>query len=217
MADIPDYQTLMLPVLRLAAEHELSVPQAVQRLAIEFNLTPDQLAERIPSGRIQLVNNRAHWAKTYLLKAGLVEQVRRERLDRQFDKMMGVDEASRRVAADLERRKAVYTKDEVLKRFGSYQASYCAEPAVLVCNLVDASPDAVGSGRLRDFKTDCLIIGSNSGSATQERQIEARVTSTCSQGKPIDVAIEFPKQGSGSYRFGALCAPCMVRRGNSPP
>lgn len=77
MPVIPDYQTLMLPVLRLAAEGETTIPQAVQKLAVQFSLTPEQLAQRIPSGRIQLVNNRAHWAKTYLVKAGLAEQVRR--------------------------------------------------------------------------------------------------------------------------------------------
>lgn len=77
MSNIPDYQTLMLPVLRLSAEVESTIPQAVQRLAVEFKLTPEQLAERIPSGRTQLVNNRAHWAKTYMVKAGLIEQVRR--------------------------------------------------------------------------------------------------------------------------------------------
>lgn len=77
MPAIPDYQTLMLPVLRLAAEGETTIPRAVERLAVEFQLTPEQLTERIPSGRIQLINNRAHWAKTYMVKAGLIEQIRR--------------------------------------------------------------------------------------------------------------------------------------------
>lgn len=77
MPAIPDYQTLMLPILRLAAEGETTIPRAVERLAVEFQLTPEQLAERIPSGRIQLINNRAHWAKTYMVKAGLIEQVGR--------------------------------------------------------------------------------------------------------------------------------------------
>ncbi|MGE5512938.1 MAG: restriction endonuclease [Bacteroidota bacterium] len=77
MPEIPDYQTLMLPVLRLAAEHEVTVPEIVPELAREFQLTPDQLAQRIPSGRSPLLNNRIHWAKRYMLKAGLVEQVRR--------------------------------------------------------------------------------------------------------------------------------------------
>jgi restriction system protein len=77
VAEIPDYQTLMLPLLRIAAVGESSVPKAVEKLGAEFGLTADQLAEMLPSGGIQIVNNRAHWAKTYLVKAGLLDQPRR--------------------------------------------------------------------------------------------------------------------------------------------
>lgn len=59
MPDIPDYQTLMLPVLRLAAEGETTIPKVVERIGTEFSLSPDQMAELLPSGRIQLINNRA--------------------------------------------------------------------------------------------------------------------------------------------------------------
>ena len=74
MVDIPDYQTLMLPVLRIAAEGDTTIPKAVERLGLEFNLSSDQMAQLLPSGGVPLINNRAHWAKTYLLKAGLLEQ-----------------------------------------------------------------------------------------------------------------------------------------------
>lgn len=74
---IPDYQTLMLPLLKLAAERELSIPEAVKRFAVDFHMTAEQLAQLLPSGRYPTINNRAHWAKTYLVKAGLLEQVRR--------------------------------------------------------------------------------------------------------------------------------------------
>ncbi|MBL8564326.1 MAG: restriction endonuclease [Hyphomicrobiaceae bacterium] len=77
MPDIPNYQTLMLPVLRHAAEGEVTIPAIIPKLATEFQLTPEQLTERIPSGGFPVLNNRAHWAKTYMVKAGLVEQVRR--------------------------------------------------------------------------------------------------------------------------------------------
>jgi restriction system protein len=77
VAEIPDYQTLMLPLLRIAALGESSIPKAVEKLGVEFGLTSDQLAEMLPSGGTQLINNRAHWAKTYLAKAGLLDQPRR--------------------------------------------------------------------------------------------------------------------------------------------
>lgn len=77
MPEIPDYQTLMLPVLRLAAEGETTIPKVVERIQADFELTPDQMAALLPSGRIRLINSRAHWAKVYLVKAGLMEQPRR--------------------------------------------------------------------------------------------------------------------------------------------
>jgi restriction system protein len=77
MQDIPDYQTLMLPILRMAAEGEMTIPKAVERIAMEFGLTTEQLATLLPSGRFPIINNRAHWAKTYLVKAGLLTQPRR--------------------------------------------------------------------------------------------------------------------------------------------
>lgn len=74
---IPDFQTLMLPVLRLAAEGEIRVGEAVERLSDRFNLTADERVELLPSGRQAKMTNRVHWAVTYLVKAGLVERPRR--------------------------------------------------------------------------------------------------------------------------------------------
>ena len=45
---IPDYQTLMLPVLRLAGEGELAVSEAVVRLSDEFSLVADERAQLLP-------------------------------------------------------------------------------------------------------------------------------------------------------------------------
>lgn len=69
---IPDYQTLMLPVLRLAAEHECTVPGISEHIADEFRLSPEEKEQMLPSGRQRLLHNRIHWAKTYMSKAGLL-------------------------------------------------------------------------------------------------------------------------------------------------
>lgn len=69
---IPDYQTLMLPVLRLAAEGETRVADAAGRIAGEFGLTPQEQEEMLPSGRQRVLHNRIHWAKFYMSKAGLI-------------------------------------------------------------------------------------------------------------------------------------------------
>ncbi len=74
---IPDYQTLMLPVLRKAAKGEIKVSQAIEEISDEYGLTDDEKAELLPSGRQTIIANRVHWAKTYLKQAGLVDATRR--------------------------------------------------------------------------------------------------------------------------------------------
>lgn len=75
---IPDYQTLMLPLLRLAArDTEVDLRTATTRLADEFALTEAERARLLPSGRQTIIANRVHWAGTYLVKAGLLDRPRR--------------------------------------------------------------------------------------------------------------------------------------------
>jgi restriction system protein len=75
---IPDYQTLMLPVLKLAADkHEHKFRDAVEQLADEFGLSPEERTELLPSGSQGIFNNRAHWARTYLKQAGLLSSPKR--------------------------------------------------------------------------------------------------------------------------------------------
>ena len=69
---IPDYQTLMLPVLRLAALGECRVPDVADKIADEFGLTAAEREEMLPSGRQRILHNRIHWAKFYMGKAGLI-------------------------------------------------------------------------------------------------------------------------------------------------
>ena len=74
---IPDYQTLMRPVLELAASGEVRMRDAYETAADKFELTDDERAELLPSGRQRTIANRVHWAKTYLKQAGLVRSTRR--------------------------------------------------------------------------------------------------------------------------------------------
>jgi restriction system protein len=74
---IPDFQTLMLPVLRLADVGEIKVADAVGQVADQFGLTDAEREELLPSGRQPKVANRVHWSVTYLVKSGLVERPRR--------------------------------------------------------------------------------------------------------------------------------------------
>lgn len=74
---IPDFQTLMLPVLRSASVDEVKISDVVERLAAEFQLTADEREQLLPSGRQTTFANRVHWAKSYLGKAGLIELTKR--------------------------------------------------------------------------------------------------------------------------------------------
>lgn len=75
---IPDYQTAMLPLLRFTMDGvEHNKREAVAALAIEFELNPFELAERLPSGQQTIFDNRVAWACTFLKKSGLLESTRR--------------------------------------------------------------------------------------------------------------------------------------------
>ncbi len=74
---VPDYQSVMLPVLTIAQDGEIRVRDAIDRLADQLRLTPEDRALLIPSGKQGLFANRVHWARTYLTKAGLLELTRR--------------------------------------------------------------------------------------------------------------------------------------------
>lgn len=75
---IPDYQMLMLPLLKvLADKQDIPLREAVEKLADEFRLSEEERGQLLPSGGQTIISNRVAWAKTYLKKAGLVEQPRR--------------------------------------------------------------------------------------------------------------------------------------------
>ena len=67
----------MLPVLLASSDVEIRFGDAVSKLAQQLELTPEERAELLPSGKQTVFNNRVHWAKTYLGKAGLLENTRR--------------------------------------------------------------------------------------------------------------------------------------------
>ncbi len=75
---IPDYQTVMLPLLCFASDgQEHSLRDAIDSLAAEFKLTEDERKELLPSGQQEVFNNRVGWARTYMKKAGVIETTRR--------------------------------------------------------------------------------------------------------------------------------------------
>lgn len=78
---IPDYQSCMLPILEFAADGETHrVAEAVEALSARFGLSAEEREELLPSGTQYVISNRVAWARTYLKKAGLLEDPKRSHL-----------------------------------------------------------------------------------------------------------------------------------------
>ena len=75
---LPDFQQLMLPLLRYLADgKEHPNREDLDALADEFKLTEEERKELLPSGQDYLFRNRVAWARTHLKGAGLVDNPRR--------------------------------------------------------------------------------------------------------------------------------------------
>lgn len=75
---IPDYQSIMLPLLKLLADRkEYSLREAIDYIAHMSSLSEVERRKRLPSGRQRIIDNRVGWARTYLKKAGLLKSTRR--------------------------------------------------------------------------------------------------------------------------------------------
>lgn len=108
---IPDYQTLMLPVLKLAAPGaEVVFRDAVERLADVFALTDAERSEVLPSGTGYVFAGRVGWARTYLKQAGLLSAPKR-----------GVFKVTQ-AGLDLLSKSPVKIDNNVLNRYESFRA-----------------------------------------------------------------------------------------------
>ncbi|MCY4375423.1 MAG: restriction endonuclease [Spirochaetaceae bacterium] len=75
---IPDFQSIMLPLLELSGDGEIRhVGAAVDKLALGFSLTDAEMNELLPSGKKPRFRDRVSWAAHYLKKAGLLESPKR--------------------------------------------------------------------------------------------------------------------------------------------
>lgn len=75
---VPDYQSIMLPLLRMLADgqpHRIS--DLVQELGDAFRLTDEEKNTIYPGGRKYIFDDRVGWARTYMGQAGLLENTAR--------------------------------------------------------------------------------------------------------------------------------------------
>ncbi len=75
---VPDFQSLMLPVLRALASGEDTALRVVrERVATAEGLSAEDVQEMFPSGRQKVFGNRVSWAAIHMMRAGLLERPRR--------------------------------------------------------------------------------------------------------------------------------------------
>lgn len=75
---IPDFQTIMRPILSLLADGQTwRTRQVIGALADQFGLTEEERALLLPSGTQRTFDNRVSWALTHMSQAGLVERPKR--------------------------------------------------------------------------------------------------------------------------------------------
>ena len=75
---IPDYQTIMLPLLKLTSDDKVhKFRDVIETLAEHFKLSEEEKKELLPSGNQAIFDNRVGWARFYLTKAGLLKSEKR--------------------------------------------------------------------------------------------------------------------------------------------
>jgi restriction system protein len=114
---IPAFQEMFLPFLACIADGNVHTKNDVSdHLAVKFNLTPDELAEILPSGKQTKFINRIAWTRTYFGKALLVESTGR-----------GLFKITQR-GLDLLATKPVKFDVKTLKQYPEFQTFHQASP-----------------------------------------------------------------------------------------
>ncbi|MDH4129588.1 MAG: restriction endonuclease [Spirochaetota bacterium] len=74
---IPDYQTIMKPLLEYVKDGKTyTLKETYEKIADHFYLTEEEKNKLLSSGKKMIYKDRTSWAKTYMKKAGLLEDVK---------------------------------------------------------------------------------------------------------------------------------------------
>jgi restriction system protein len=199
---IPDYQALMLPLLKRAANGETRVLDAEKQLGDEFGLTPEERSQLLPSGKQRVLHNRTHWAKFYLTKAGLVSVPKR-------GTFVATDEGKALIAKNPSQ-----INVELLREYPSFEEFYTGEHAggdqtVPTASVTPSIPAAVPQSTPEEeiekasitiqaaLRTDLLQrISQNSPEFFEELIIDLLVKMGYGGSRP-DAAAQLGKSGDG--------------------
>lgn len=137
---IPDFQSVMRPVLAAVSSGPLMLSEVRERVADEFQLSEDERNERLPSGKQTVINNRVGWARTYLNKAGLLSIPSKG--------LVQITERGREVLANGPERITVGW----LKRYPEFADFHTARPTDSPASIVqtEAATDATPDEQLAD-------------------------------------------------------------------
>lgn len=79
---IPSYEDMMLPLLNFASDKkEHSIYEAIEYIKNYYEISEEESAVLLKSGKQSVVSNRVGWARTYLKKAGLLDSQQRARFN----------------------------------------------------------------------------------------------------------------------------------------
>jgi len=144
---VPDFQTLMLPLLKIAETSDKSVNEYVEQLANQFNLSEEEREMTIPSGNQTLIRNRAQWATTYLVKAGLLERPKR-------GTVRITHEGKKALQSNLNRIDINYLMNfESFREFRSASEQDNYSPAAQSIENTELTPEDIISGAYTSYET----------------------------------------------------------------
>lgn len=69
---MPEYPSLMLPVLELFEQGATSINQCIPAIKAKFGITDEEASQLIPACTVTLLFSRIHWARMCLSKAGFL-------------------------------------------------------------------------------------------------------------------------------------------------
>jgi restriction system protein len=150
---IPDFQSLMLPVLSVAANaenREIRIGDVIDRLAEELHLTPEERAQLLPSGVQGLFANRVHWAKFNLSKAGLTENTRRGYFKITPRGQQVIDSKTARIDMNFLNQFEEYAQ---FRRGSAEETIEAQQPASVVVSTQTQTPDEIMRAAYRQIET----------------------------------------------------------------
>jgi uncharacterized protein YjbI with pentapeptide repeats len=151
---VPDFQSLMLPVLRAAAEGEITTKDLRDRVASEIGLSESDLAEMNPSERQTTFVNRTALGYMHLQRAGLLEKVGRGvyRITDEGRKLL--EERPERIDLRLLERYPSYVE----RRHRSAAGGAIADGVEAIIDKLQASVDATGT-QVGHFYITFILFG----------------------------------------------------------